>query len=248
MGPDISGVIYKLDAGGKETVLHRFTGPPDGFSPNGGLVLDGAGNLYGTTQDGGVASGCGGPGWGRGVVFKLNIRTRKEAVLYTFTGGPDGASPAAGLARDSAGNLYGTTFSGGSFYRGYPGDGVVFKVSGSEETVLHAFVGSDGRNPVSPVMLNNRGDIFGTTEWGGAGAGGLVFQLSPSGTETILHYFTPGAGGEELRSGLTRDLAGNSYGTTYGGGAGCQVYFTCGVVYRLDPNGTRDRSPHVYRK
>jgi uncharacterized repeat protein (TIGR03803 family) len=108
------GVVFKLDTTGTETVLHTFTAGADGAEPDAGLIRDSAGNFYGTTYLGGIN--------GNGVVFKLDT-TGTETVLYSFTGGADGGSPAAGLIRDSAGNLYGTTYEGGT-----SDAGVVFKL------------------------------------------------------------------------------------------------------------------------
>jgi uncharacterized repeat protein (TIGR03803 family) len=123
------GTMFKLDATGKETVLHRFTGGTDGGHPGyGSLVRDAAGNLYGTTYNGG-GTGCGGPGCG--IVFKLDA-TGKETVLHRFTGATDGANPYGGLVQDAVGNLYGTTLSGGDLSCSTsdgPGCGVVFKLT-----------------------------------------------------------------------------------------------------------------------
>ena len=104
-----AGVVYKLDTSGQETVLYSFTGGAEGGDPLAGVVRDSAGNLYGTTSCGGTA--------GAGVVFKLDT-TGHETVLYSFTGGADGGIPTAGVIRDSAGNLYGTTYGGGGSGRG----------------------------------------------------------------------------------------------------------------------------------
>jgi uncharacterized repeat protein (TIGR03803 family) len=112
-----AGVVFKVDTSGHETVLYTFTGGADGGSPN-GVILDAAGNLYGTTFGGGAASQTGAQ---EGVVFKVDP-TGQETVLYSFTGLSDGGAPTAGLVHDPAGNLYGTTGSGGL------GAGVIFKV------------------------------------------------------------------------------------------------------------------------
>jgi uncharacterized repeat protein (TIGR03803 family) len=103
-----------LDTAGHETVLHSFTAGADGGGPSAGVIRDSSGNLYGTTKDGGTA--------GLGVVYKLDT-AGQETVLYNFTGGADGGVPYGGVIRDSAGNLYGTTYSGGKH-----GSGVVFKL------------------------------------------------------------------------------------------------------------------------
>jgi uncharacterized repeat protein (TIGR03803 family) len=119
------GVVFKLDTTGAETALYRFTGGADGGNPEAGLALDPAGNLYGATAGGGSNTAA----LGYGVVFKLDA-TGTETVLHTFSGGADGAQPFAGLFRDSAGNLYGTTAIGGVAVNGTcpAGCGTVFKI------------------------------------------------------------------------------------------------------------------------
>lgn len=173
------GVIYKLDRTGSETVLYSFTDGADGGGPSyfGPLALDNAGNLYGTTADGGDRSGCS-PGCG--VVFKVDPEGN-ETTLYTFSGGGDGASPAANVIRDAHGNLYGTTSEGGP--RNYPcataGCGVVFELTASgKETVLHGFHYSDGWSPYAG-LLPYQGALYGTTEVGGSNSQGVVFKLIP---------------------------------------------------------------------
>jgi uncharacterized repeat protein (TIGR03803 family) len=231
------GVVFKLAPTGKETVLHSFTGRADGANPLAGLTRDGAGNLYGATFAGGstvCAGGC-------GVVFKL-APTGTETVLHRFTGGVDGAKPLAGLVRDNAGNLYGTTSGGGAFHRG-----VVFKLDTSgKETVLHKFAGgADGSAPGAGggLVRDNAGNLYGTTDGAGgstvcAGGCGVVFKLAPTGTETVLHRFRGGADGAHPAAGLVRDSAGNLYGiTTLGGGVGCGGQ-GCGIVFKLAPTGT----------
>jgi uncharacterized repeat protein (TIGR03803 family) len=187
------GVIFKLDPAGKETILHRFSGK-DGWSPSPGLIGDSAGNLYGATLKGGTADS--------GVVFKLDP-TGTETVLYSFTGGADGRDPAAGLLRDSAGNLYGTTKYGGVCGNNCPqaqGCGVVFKVDpAGAETVLHSFTGSDGCVPVAGVVPDSAGNLYGTTFFGGTAGWGAIFTLDPAGTETTLYSFTEGAGGSNRK-------------------------------------------------
>ena len=108
------GVVFKLDTTGTETVLYNFTGGADGGSPQSGVIQDSAGNLYGTALYGGDLSCRLGASFGCGVVFKLDT-TGRETVLYSFTGGSDGANPIASLIQDSAGNLYGTASAGGTF-------------------------------------------------------------------------------------------------------------------------------------
>jgi uncharacterized repeat protein (TIGR03803 family) len=237
--------VFKLSPNGTETVLHTFTGGSDGANPNGALIADTAGNLYGNTTYGGDGGSCSHFG-GCGVVFKLSP-DGTETVLHTFTGGSDGANPIAGLIADRAGNLYGTTFFGGGRGSCYRGCGVVFKLSpDGAETVLHTFTGgSDGSSPEAPLIADSAGNLYGTTDYGGgicsgpfAGCG-VVFKLSPDGVETVLHTFTGGRDGADPSAGLIADRAGNLYGTTFfGGGRGsCYGGTGCGVVFKLSPDG-----------
>jgi uncharacterized repeat protein (TIGR03803 family) len=154
------GTVFKLDATGKETVLYRFTGGADGAQPFAGVILDAHGNLYGTTFGGGV--------YGQGTVFKVDT-TRNETVLYSFTGGADGAQPRAGVILDAQDNLYGTASVGGNSL----GEGTVFKVDTSgKETVLHTFAGaSDGFYPQAGLLLDAQGNLYGTNSMGGQSCG-----------------------------------------------------------------------------
>jgi uncharacterized repeat protein (TIGR03803 family) len=231
------GVVYKIDPTGHETVLYSFTGGPDGGNPSGSLIRDSAGNLYGTTQAGGsTAAGCGARSLqvGCGVVYKLDA-TGHYTVLYTFTGGADGGNPYAGVIGDGAGNLYGTTASGGITANcPYLGCGVVFKLDAAgHETVLHSFMrGGDGESPQTGVVRDRFGNLYGTTYGGGiTGIWGTVFKVDPTGHETLLYSFTGGADGSGPLAGVIGDGAGNLYGTTASGGIGG------GVVYKLDPTG-----------
>ncbi len=167
------GVVFKLDTSNHETVLHSFTGGSDGASPQAGLLMDAAGNLYGTT-------GAGGPA-GQGTVFKIDA-SHHETVLYSFTGGSDGAGPQAGLVMDAAGNLYGTTFSGGSGCAA-PGCGVLFKLDTSNhEMVLYSFTGgSDGSLPSAGLTMDATGNLYGTAFQGGVGCLG-------SGCGTVIEF------------------------------------------------------------
>jgi uncharacterized repeat protein (TIGR03803 family) len=236
-----AGVVFKLDMAGKYTVLYTFTGGADGNEPN-AVTRDSAGNLYGTTYQGGTA--------GFGVVFKLepaNQAPWPETVLYTFTGGADGGEPLeeyGALTQDAAGNLYGTTYLGGT-----ANVGVVFKLEPASqapwpETVLYSFTGgADGGYPGVGVIREPSGNLYGTTGFGGDlscvqgfGSGcGVVFKMSPTGQETVLYTFT-GADGAVPQAGVIRDSAGNLYGTTYAGGdPSCNSGFGCGVVFKLEP-------------
>ena len=219
------GVVFKLSPDGTYTVLYSFTGGSDGAVPAAGLIADSSGNLYGTTSSGGAS--------GNGVVFKLSP-DGTETVLHSFTGS-DGSVPVAGLIADSSGNLYGTTSRGGA-----SGNGVVFKLSPEgTETVLHSFTGgSDGANPQAGLIADSSGNLYGTTSGGGASGNGVVFKLSPAGTETVLHSFTRGYDGANPQAGLIADSSGNLYGTTSsGGGSGC-AGTGCGTVFKVSPGGS----------
>jgi uncharacterized repeat protein (TIGR03803 family) len=212
------------------TVLHSFKGGTDGEGPNGGVVRDTAGNLYGTTSYGGS--------FNFGTVFQLDT-AGQETVLYTFTGGADGAIPLAGVIRDAAGNLYGTTEHGGDLScNSGVGCGTVFKVDKTgKETVLYRFTrGADGTGtPFAGVIRDAAGNLYGTTADGGPFSSGTVFKVDTTGKETVLYTFTGGRGGTDgfLPSGaLIRDAAGNLYGTTQLGGN-----YSFGTVFKLDSTG-----------
>src|ERR1017187_205508 len=215
-----AGVVYKLGNTGHETVLYNCTGGADGSYPQAGVIRDAAGNLYGTTYNGGTT--------GYGVVYKLDT-TGHETVLYSFTGGADGGYPSAGVVGDSAGNLYGTTFSGGT-----ANAGVVFRLDQTgHETVLYSFTGgADGSGPYAGVIRDSAGNLYGTTYYGGAAVLGVVYKLDTTGHETVLHAFTGVADGSGPQAGVIRDPAGNLYGTTRSAGTAGG-----GIVYKLDTTG-----------
>jgi uncharacterized repeat protein (TIGR03803 family) len=205
---------------GTETVLLSFGDFPHGANPYAPLVRDAAGNLYGTTNQGGAAN--------VGVVFKLTP-SREMKVLHSFQGGTDGANPYSGVALDSAGNLYGTTYGGGA-----ANAGVVYKVDATgHETVLYSFTGgADGANPYAGVVPDSAGNLYGTTYNGGGSKAGVVYKVSPSGQETVLYTFTGGTDGGNPYAGVIFDSSGNLYGTAmHGGSAG---YYAGGVIYKLD--------------
>ena len=255
-GTSGQGVVFKLTPRGKETVLYSFCALKssqndcaDGALPYAGLVLDPEGNLYGTTFSGGTnnSNSCYGYyEYGCGVVFKLTPKG-KETVLYSFCpqypSCTDGASPFAGLVLDQKGNLYGTTWLGGNnnpCATGSEGCGVVFKLTPEgKETVLYRFCTQDncvdGSSPLTALVLGAKGDLYGTTQLGGAPGGGVVFKLTPEGKETVLHGFcwqVNCADGQQPNAGLIFDQKGNLYGTTTYGGAGI---YRGGVVFRLAP-------------
>ncbi|MGC9948415.1 MAG: choice-of-anchor tandem repeat GloVer-containing protein [Bryobacteraceae bacterium] len=208
-----AGVVFELDASGQQTVLYSFTGGADGANPYAGVIHAFDGSLYGTTCLGGAANA--------GVVYKVDPAGH-EKVLYSFTGGADGAHPYAGLMADSAGNLYGTTASGGT-----ANAGVVYKLDPSGHlTVLYTFTGrADGGSPYGGVIADAAGNLYGTTRGGGTGKAGVVYKLDPSGRETVLHTFGAPHAGEAPSAGVVRDAAGNLYGTA------------TNVVFKLDAEG-----------
>jgi uncharacterized repeat protein (TIGR03803 family) len=219
-GASSVGTAFKLAKTGKETVLHSFTGTGgDGSYPEAGLVRDANGNLYGTTVSGGASV--------YGTVFELN-KTGKETVLYSFSGGTDGGYPLYGyLVRDAAGNLYGTTELCGAW-----GVGTVFKLDKTgKETVLYSFTeGADGGYPLAGLVRDAKGNLYGTTESGGASDYGTVFKVDSTGKETVLHSFNGSTDGGSPYAGLLRDAKGNFYGTTSTGGASGY-----GTVFKLTP-------------
>jgi uncharacterized repeat protein (TIGR03803 family) len=214
-------------------VLYSFPGGTGGGFPVASLVFDPAGNLYGTTKNFGAACNC-------GTVFELSPTATgwQQTILYTFTGGADGANPASNLIFDAAGNLYGTTLAGGNL-----GDctgsgcGVVFRLSPSTtgvwtETVLHTFTeGTDGGVPAGGLVFDSAGNLYGVTTYDGSLNLGLVFELSPTSSgswkEVILHHFghLPNDGFSPL-GGISVDSKGILYGTT------SLLY---GAVYQLVP-------------
>ncbi len=231
-----NGTVFKVTAKGKETVLYSFKGLPDaGFPLYAPLMLDAKGNLYGTSAYGGHACSVDELEPGCGTVFKINAKG-KETVLYRFKGGADGATPMSRLIMDAEGSLYGTTTWGRSGNcPTFSGCGIVFKLDTKrKETILHTFDGStgDGVFPGGNLVMDAKGNLYGTTAEGGANGYGTVFKLSTSGEEAIIYSFQSGADGA-YPEGLLSDAEGNLYGTTGAGGAD-----NLGVVFKVDANGS----------
>lgn len=204
------------------TPIYSFTGGTDGGWPNPGLVFDKAGNVYGTTLNGGTS--------GNGTVFQIKPAGyfSTETVLYSFGGGSDGIGPWAGAVFHE-GNLYGTTFVGGPF-----GYGTVFKLTQSEsgwtESVLHTFTGgSDGGAPRGGVVFKGSA-LYGTTWLGGTLGEGTAFELSAQSVETVLHNFGEGSDGALPEASVVFDKAGNLYGSTTFGGTS-----NAGTIFKLTP-------------
>jgi uncharacterized repeat protein (TIGR03803 family) len=224
------GVVFSLTRSQHwtESVYYEFLGEDDGFSPAGPLLRDHAGNLYGTAE--------GGQYEGYGVVYELSPNANGSwtyTALHEFSGGSnDGGNPFGGVAMDAVGNIYGMTSEGGSSCN----CGVVYELSPNSgtwtETILYAFTGSpDGANPeFAQPTIDKSGDLYGTTERGGANNDGTVFELKKSNgkwKEIVLHSFS-GSDGLNPETSVTLDRTGDLYGVTGSGGASNQ-----GVVYKL---------------
>jgi len=233
------GSLFELTpaAGGRWTikVLHEFGNGTDGKTPYGNLIFDAAGNLYGVTAFGGPNSG--------GTAFELSPQAGgiwRETILHSFnSSATDGNSPTGGLVFGVSSNLYGTTNGGGA-----DNTGIVFALSPAAggtwtETILHSFGNNstpDGQQPyLVQLVIDVAGNLYGTTEYGGAFKSGTVFEISPaaggSWTESVLHSFNPATTeGYSPSSGLTVDASGNLYGTAYFGGAN-----NAGSLFKLSP-------------
>jgi uncharacterized repeat protein (TIGR03803 family) len=226
------GTVFKITRKGHETVLYSFCPNyphcNDGFDPSAGLIIDASGNLYGTTYAGGAGS--------LGVVFKV-APDGTQTVLYSFKGGNDGADPNAAVIADASGNLYGTTYGGGT-----SGLGTVFELAANgTESVLHSFAGgSDGANPFASLILDANGNLYGTTWSGGSGGYGTVYKVTSGGTETVLYSFAGKSDGMSPNTSLTEDGTGNLYGTTmYGGNTADCGGNGCGTVFKLATDGAK---------
>jgi hypothetical protein len=200
-------------------VLHHFGNGIDGNGPYAGMILDAAGNLYGTTVSGGNL--------GFGTAFELIPQadgTWKEKILHNFGTSTDGQGPRAKLTFDAAGNLYGTTVSGGRYSLGTAFE-LVPQGNGTwtQKFVHHFGNGTDGAYVYSNVVFDPNGNLYGTTFLGGGGSGGgIVFELVPQAnglwTEKIVHRFGSGTDGNGPLGDVTFDAAGQLFGTTIGGG------------------------------
>ena len=242
-----TGTAYKLvhrSTGWALTPLYVFTIASKGVIPYSTLVIGRDGKLYGTTAFGGIGPCLAYGHTGCGTVFTLQNPVTFchtsycpwiETPLYKFSGGADGSNPYGGaLVFDQAGNIYGTTYGGGT------GSGVVYKLtpagSGWTESVLYTFAGgSDGASPWAGVTLDQAGNLYGTTAAGGAFGGGTVYELSPSGsgwTKRTLHSFQQQQDGGNPYAGVILDPAGNLYGATQYGGSGGG-----GTVFEMSPSG-----------
>jgi len=239
-GSHTRGTVFKITPSGALTVLYSFgTNPNDGVSPQGALVQDSDGNLYGTTNFGGNGNSSGTSSYG--TIFKITP-SGTETILFRFSDtSSDGANPAGGLVLGSDGNFYGTTSQGGA-----RNQGTVFKVTPSgTETVLYSFQynsptnPSDGSNPRAALVEGADGNFYGTTYNGGGGqtngfsyGAGTVFKITPSGTETVLYSFTGTSDGANPAAALVQGSDGNLYGTASSGGS-----VGGGTIFEITPAG-----------
>lgn len=221
-GTSEKGAIIQRKWNGEESVFYSFEGgASDGAGPFlGGLLMDKKGDLYGVTEFGGASN--------QGVLYKVGPKGR-ETMLYGFAGGvADGCYPYGTPAEDKAGNLYGTTEGCGAF-----GGGIIWKVSpDGHETILHNFAGgpSDGANPFGGVVLDTSGNLYGATVYGGASAYyGTVYEVTASGTLTLLHSFDNSDGANPIGE-VIRNPNGSLYGTTSAGGS-----YGAGTVWTYQP-------------
>jgi uncharacterized repeat protein (TIGR03803 family) len=218
------GVIFEMTQPKTISVLHSFAGSPsEGEFPL-ALIADGQGNFYGTTWAGGEFGSL----YGGGTIFKL-AADGTFTTLYNFcaqSGCADGASPNQYLIFDGHGNLYGTTWAGGT-----DDVGTVFEITATgAERVLYTFTeGADGGGPDGGVVMDGSGNLYGTTSFGGAHGKGTVFELSSSGKLTVLHSFAV-RDGSAPEAGVILDGQGHLYGTTSGGGT-----YGYGTVFKLTP-------------
>lgn len=242
-GSSTCGVIFRLTAAGKVTVLHDFDGT-DGASPDGTLVRNASGNLYGVTQFGGANTACTTFGAdGCGTVFKITP-SGDFTSLYSFcslANCADGATPTGGLVLGADGNLYGTTsYSGANYQECYGnGCGTIFRITTTGTlTTLYSFAGTDGMGPNGPLVQFSNGDLYGAAGGGGENGYGTIFKITTGGTLTTLHNFkgTDGYGANPLTLGAD----GNFYSTTTDGGttnnSTCGSY-GCGTVFKVTSSG-----------
>jgi uncharacterized repeat protein (TIGR03803 family) len=221
--PWIEAVLFPFDFG-------------TGYSPQGDITFDAAGNIYGTAPQGGMLHNCNSQGCGVAYELTQSGGVWTEDILYNFVGGNEGSNPNSGVIFDQAGNLYGTAVA--DLYGG-SSNGLVFELSPSgsawTQTVLYRFPGGeDGRNPFAGLVFDPAGNLFGATSFDGSGNGGTVYELSPSAggwNFNLLYSLSGGSDPEGPYATLVRGSAGNLYGTTLQDGA-----YGYGSVFRLSPS------------
>jgi uncharacterized repeat protein (TIGR03803 family) len=231
-GSDSEGTVFKLSPDGTFTIIHNFIGNTnhsgDGAIPEAPLIMDGKGNLFGTTSEGGTT--------GFGTVFELSPNGTggyNYTTLHSFNGSSDGSYPVGSLLMDSSGNLYGIAVQGGA-----DSDGTVFQLSPNEGggysfSVLHTFTGgNDGAQPYSNLVMDSKGNLYGTTTIDGPHDLGTVYEITPSSNTFTTIYGFQGPDGYNPTGNILIDPKGNIYGVTEYGGSGNE-----GTVFELSPNG-----------
>ena len=221
------GIVFELSNTGQESVLYNFKGSDgDGDVPDSMSFRDSAGNLFGTTFQGGAYS--------FGTIFKLDTQGH-ETIVYNFcpkTPCTNGAYP-GGVVRGQNGSLYGTTYAGGDYSCDLTGCGTVFRINRKGvQTFVHAFGGLDGQDPNAGLVLDEAGNVYGTTQYGGASGRGAVFKVTAAGQESVEYSFDGGADGAYPNGGLVRDAEGNLYGTAYQGGT-----YNYGTIFKITAFG-----------
>jgi len=224
--PDTSVVV---------TTLYSYTGA-SGAGPDGGMIIDPSGVLYGVTYGGGAMN--------QGAVYQLVPPATAggawtENTLYSFTGGNDGGTPFGALSLDAQGNVYGSTIYGGASNSGTVFELIRPATTGAAwtEIVLYSFAGlTDGGNPNGSLIFNPTGRLYGTAPNGGSASSGVIFQLSPPSTTgapwtySVLYNFQGGSSGATPSTGVIFGLGNALYGCTYAGGTS-----NAGTVYQLTP-------------
>jgi len=228
-----TGTVFEVSPaknGWTKATLYSFAGGSDAADPLTGLAMDKSGNLYGATVSGGTDEA--------GAVFELKQKNKAwtESVIYSFTGGADGAYPEFGaVVLDKSGRIYGTAAGGGTYNQG-----VVYSLKhsagGWTESVLYTFTGgNDGGQPFAGLAFNKAGNLFGAAAYLGADGAGTVFTLTKAKAwkEKTIYSFTGGSDGKYPYGGIVFDSKGNLYSTTYYGAKSCYGSYTCGVVYEI---------------
>ncbi|HEX3627693.1 MAG TPA: choice-of-anchor tandem repeat GloVer-containing protein [Verrucomicrobiae bacterium] len=213
------GAVFRITTNGAMTPLYSFTYGRDGANPRGGLVQAGDGFIYGTTTEGGTNFD--------GTVFRMSTNGAMTP-LYSFSDGHTGSFPEAALVQANDGNLYGTTYEGGT-----NGFGAVFRITTNALISLYSFTnGHDGAYPVAGLVQANDGNLYGTTEDGGTNLDGAIFRITTNGILTPIYSFTDGHDGALPEAGLVQAGDGNLYGTSYAGGTNGY-----GSIFQIITNG-----------
>lgn len=214
-----NGTLFEMTKGGTVSLLHSFGGPSDGVSPDGAVIFDASGNMYGTTETGGST--------GNGTIWEL-ASDGTYSVLHSLATN-EGDLVRGRLVRDANGNLYGTALFGGANKYG-----TVFELgTDGTFTILHTFAGTDGVYPEHGVVSDSAGNLYGVTAFGGTFNDGAVYEIAADGTFTTLHSFSGGTDGGFPFGGLTVDSNGNLYGSAADGGA-----YGSGTAFELPAGGT----------